>query len=204
MSLLRTLALLLIAGTLLDRAIAADSPGASNAAPAAQGITSRAVMTGEQVVRILDETVDWYRTLGGQQQSATQPSDLLILYANRQIADRVVGLAFELARANAELLSSQAEVAQKAAADVASSPQALRRVQQQLDGRRAEIQAKIASMQRRLAAAPKAQRAEVQARISELQSELDLVVDEVHIAACDCRRYSEQPQKYGWPVGQRA
>lgn len=175
MSLLRTLALLLTAGALLDGAIAADAPGSSPAVPPAQAITTRAVMTGEQVVRILDETVDWYRTLGAQQQSATQPSDLLILYANRQIADRAVGLAFEIARANAELLSSEADVAQKAAADAASSPQALQRVQQQLDGRRAEIQAEIASTQRRLAAAPKAQRAEVQTRISELQSELDLV-----------------------------
>ena len=132
-------------------------------------------MTGEQVVRILDETVDWYRILGAQQQSATQPSDLLILYANRQIADRAIGLAFEIARANAELLSSEADVAEKSAADAASSPQAMQRVQQQLDGRRAEIQAEIASTQRRLAAAPKAQGAELQTRISELQSELDLV-----------------------------
>src|SRR6478672_8121283 len=175
MSVLRTLALLLTAGALLDGAIAAGAPDSSNAAPAAQAITSRAVMTGEQVVRILDETVDWYRTLAPQQQAATQPSDLLMLYANRQIADRVVALAFELARANAELLSSEADVAQKAAADAASSPQAMQRVQQQLDGRRAELQAEIASMQRGLAAAPKAQGAEVQARIAELQSELDLV-----------------------------
>src|SRR5690349_22606080 len=133
MPMLRTLALLLTAGALLDGAVAADAPGSSNAAPAAQAITSRAVMTGDQVVRILDETVDWYRTLGAQQQSATQPSDLLILYANRQIADRVVALAFELARANAELLSSEADVAQKAAADAAASPEAVRRVQEQLD-----------------------------------------------------------------------
>ena len=62
-------------------------------------IASRAVMTGEQVVQILDETVDWYRTLGMQQQAATQPSDLLILYANRQTADKVIALAFEIARA---------------------------------------------------------------------------------------------------------
>ena len=132
-------------------------------------------MTGEQVVRILDETVDWYRTLGAQQQSATQPSDLLILYANRQIADKVIGLAFEIARANAELLSSEAELAQRAATDAASSPQALQQVQQQLDARRAEIQAEIASTQRQLAAVSKAQAAELQTRISELQSELDLV-----------------------------
>ena len=175
MSLLRTLALLLTAGALLDGAIAADAPGSSPVVAPAQTITSRAVMTGEQVVRILDETVDWYRTLGAQQQSATQPSDLLILYDNRQIADRAIGLAFEIARANAELLSSEADVAQKAAAGAASSPQALQRVQQQLDGRRAELQAEIASTKRRLAAAPKARSAEVQTRIAELQSELDLV-----------------------------
>ena len=175
MSLLRTLALLLTAGALLEGAIAADAPVSQPATPPAQAITSRAVMTGEQVVRILDETVDWYRTLGAQQQAASQPSDLLILYANRQIADRAIGLAFEIARANAELLSSEADVAQKAAADAVSSPQALQRVQQQLDGRRAEIQAEIVSMQRRLAAAPKAQHAELQTRISELQSELELV-----------------------------
>ena len=86
----------------------ADPAAAAEAVP----LTARAVMTSDQVVQILDETVDWYRMLGVQQQSATQPSDLLILYANRQAADRVVALAFELARANAELLSSQAELEQ--------------------------------------------------------------------------------------------
>jgi small-conductance mechanosensitive channel len=175
MSPLRTLAVFLMAGALLDGAIAADAPAPSPAAPKAQAISSRAVMTGEQVVRILDETVDWYRTLGAQQQSSTQPSDLLILYANRQIADRAIALAFQIARANAELLSSEAEVAQKAAADTASSPQALQRVRQQLDGQRAEIQSEIVATQRRLAGAAKAQSAELQARIAELQSELDLV-----------------------------
>ncbi len=175
MSPLRTLALLLTAGTLLEGSIAADAPASSNAAPPAEVLASRAVMTGDQVVRILDETVDWYRTLGAQQQAATQPSDLLILYANRQIADRAIALAFELARANAELLSSEADVAQKAAADPASLPQSMQRMQQQLDARRAEIQAEIVSTQRRLAAAPKAQGVELQTRISELQSELDLV-----------------------------
>src|SRR5258705_8288596 len=128
MSVLRTLALLLTAGALLDGAIAADAPGSSPAAPPAQAITSRAVMTGEQVVEILDETVDWYRTLGTQQQSATQPSDLLILYANRQTADKVMALAFEIARANAELLSSEAGAA-RASEEADASKQSLGRLQ---------------------------------------------------------------------------
>src|SRR5438045_2734903 len=94
-------------------------------APPAPPLTSRAVMTGDQVVRILDETVDWYRMLGIQQQSATQPSDLLILYANRQTADRVVALAFELARANAQLPRSQSERAQAEEPDSPATPRRL-------------------------------------------------------------------------------
>ena len=35
---------------------------------------NRAVMMSDDVVDILDETVDWYRTLGAQQQAARQPS----------------------------------------------------------------------------------------------------------------------------------
>jgi small-conductance mechanosensitive channel len=134
-------------------------------------------MTGDQVVRILDETVNWYRMLGVQQQSATQPSDLLILYANRQTADRVVALAFELARANAELLSSQAEVQQAAApADPTISPQALQQSQKDLDARRTSIQAEITATKNELTAADKsAGRSELQAKVAELQSELDLV-----------------------------
>src|SRR5678816_2256226 len=91
---------------------AAVAPGADSTrtAPAESAQASTAssrisVLTGDQVVQILDETVDWYRTLGTQQQTATQPSDLLLLYANRQTADQIMKLAFDFARANAELLS---------------------------------------------------------------------------------------------------
>ena len=70
---------------------------------------------------MLDETVDWYRTLGTQQQSATQPSDMLLLYANQQIADQVIALTFQIARANAELLSSEAGAA-AASEDAKTSP----------------------------------------------------------------------------------
>ena len=148
---------------------AADAPEQAAARP----IDSRAVMTGDQVIEILDETVDWYRTLGAQQQAATQPSDLLILYANRQTADKVVALAFEIARANAELLSSEAGVKQQA--DEASSSQSLGRLRKRLEERRTSIQAEIETTRRQLARAPKPQQATLQARVSALQGQLDLV-----------------------------
>jgi small-conductance mechanosensitive channel len=154
---------------------AQDAAPADPASETVPQITSRAVMTSDQVVQILDETVDWYRTLGLQQQSATQPSDLLILYANRQAADRVVALAFDVARANAELLSSQAEMEQADAPDTSGSPQALQRSQRDLDSRKATIEAQIAATRRQLAGAEPAERDTLQAKVAELQSELDLV-----------------------------
>src|SRR5512139_4044467 len=114
-----------IAPIFLLLALAPQGDAQVRTEPELAPLTSRAVMTGEQVIRILDETVDWYRSLGVQQQSATQPSDLLILYANRQTADRVVALAFEIARANAELLSSEAGLKQEA--EDAASAQSLGR-----------------------------------------------------------------------------
>jgi small-conductance mechanosensitive channel len=151
--------------------------GQSPSAPAdpVAPIERRAVMTAAQVVEILDETVAWYRTLGVQQQSANQPSDLLILYANRQTADKVVQLAFEIARANAELLSSEADLKEKAASESTLSSRAQRQVQQSLDARRAAIEAEARALQGEIAAARKEQRPALQSKLGELQSELDLV-----------------------------
>jgi small-conductance mechanosensitive channel len=164
-----TFATAVLTGIVAFAARSADAPEPA-AAPASE---SRAVMTGDQVVEILDETVDWYRTLGAQQQAATQPSDLLILYANRQTADKVVALAFEIARANAELLSSEAGVKQEA--DDAASSQSLGRLRKRLEERRTSLQAEIESTRRQLASAPKAEQATLQSRISVLQGQLDLV-----------------------------
>jgi small-conductance mechanosensitive channel len=128
------------------------------------------ILTADQVIQILDETVDWYRTLGTQQQNATQPSDLLILFANRQTAEKVVALAFEIARANAELLSSEAAAGQTADA---SSPQALNRQRAELTAKQKSIEDEMAEDRRR-AASGRAGPA-LEATLLELQGELAMV-----------------------------
>jgi small-conductance mechanosensitive channel len=130
------------------------------------------VLSGEQVIQILDETVDWYRTLGTQQQYATQPSDFLILFANRQTADQVIGLAFGMARANAELLSSEATSAQNAAGP--SSQQVLDRQQAQLQAQQDSITREMAQLRKQSSAGGKGKQA-VDAKLHELQGELDMV-----------------------------
>jgi len=112
------------------------------------------VLTGEQVVQILDQTVDWYRTLGAQQQSSTHPSDLLIFYANQQTASQVVALAFDIARANAELLSSEASSSSEGGETAAA--QALSAQQRKLEAQRAALQAEMVATRQQAARQPAA------------------------------------------------
>jgi len=132
-------------------------------------------LTAEQLIQILDETVDWYRTLGIQQQNATQPSDLLLLYANRQTADEVVRLAFQIARANAELLSSEASSASATGPAADRSPGALAQKEQSTAQRGDDIQKEMDSVRRALATAPARARSDLNAKLLELQGELAMV-----------------------------
>jgi small-conductance mechanosensitive channel len=151
---------------LLGLAALAPYAACSQAAP---GRVS--VISGAQVIQILDDTVEWYRSLGTQQQNATQPSDLLILFANRQTADKVVGLAFDIARANAELLSSEAESAD---ASAVSQSQSHSQQQTQLDNEQQALQQEIAG-DRQKAAAGARKNADLDAKLLELQGELAML-----------------------------
>ncbi|MFC4308027.1 mechanosensitive ion channel domain-containing protein [Steroidobacter flavus] len=163
----------LLAALTLPFGVAAQAAEQAPAKAAVDPVAQRAVMTGEQVVQILDETVDWYRTLGTQQQAATQPSDLLILYANRQTADKVMALAFEIARANAELISSEAGAKQEQQEASTPEAQSLTRLKQKLEQHRTELQEEIEAVRRQVAAA--SNKGELQTKLSVLQGELELV-----------------------------
>jgi len=149
---------------------------AEQPAPAREtvGTPQVAVLTDDQVVQVLDETVDWYRTLGIQQQSVSQPSDVIILYANRQTADKVVNIALDIARANAELLSSAASNA-SIAGNTATSRQTLNAQQQSLETQRARLQTAIDSAGRVPAAAGRGANSRGTAKSDELHAELDMV-----------------------------
>jgi small-conductance mechanosensitive channel len=147
---------------------AAGAPAASPAAPAMV-----APMTGQQVIQILDQTIDWYRTLGIQQQAASEPSDLLILYDNRQTANQVIGLAFELARANAEILAKQPQPKDTDGAH--PDAQSLTQLQNKFAAQAAQVQAELDAARAQLAKARPAQKTDLQAKISELQGELELI-----------------------------
>ncbi|MGH9641261.1 MAG: hypothetical protein ACRD3Q_02420, partial [Terriglobales bacterium] len=151
-----------------SKASASSVAATVGAAPSA----NVAVLSAEQVVQILDQTVDWYRTLGVQQQSLSQPSELLIFYANQQTATDVVALAFELARANAELLSSAATTPPSTGSEPQSA-NALDALRDKLTAQRAALQAEIREARAQLTRAHG--KGESEAKLSELQSELDMI-----------------------------
>jgi small-conductance mechanosensitive channel len=146
----------------------ATTPPPATAAPAPATVTHASVHTAAEVIQILDQTSDWYRTLATQQQIASQPSDVLIVSANRQIADKVVALSFDMARANAELLSSQADAAGKGAEK--SSLESLEQRHDQLDAQRQSIQQEIAAQQKKPATGKAGK--DKDAKLQELQGEL--------------------------------
>ena len=124
---------------------------------------------------MLDQTVDWYRTLGTQQQAATEPSDMLIFYDNRLTASKVMTLAFDIARVDAEMLGKEPLANDDTGGDGTVSSQALRQLQRKLDAQALSVQAELDGARQRLAKASRKARVETQAKINELQGELDLV-----------------------------
>jgi small-conductance mechanosensitive channel len=151
------------------------APGAP-AVPGAAGVEAvnlSAPMSAEEVIRLLDQTMDWYRTLDTQQQAANEPSDLSILFENRQTANEVIGFAFAVARADAGLLGQEPAAAEHSE-DTAVSPRALDQLQKKLAAQQQSVQSELDSRQR-LSGAPKKTRQEQQAKIAELQGELDLI-----------------------------
>ncbi len=130
-------------------------------------------MTGPQVIQFLDQTINWYRTLGIQQQAANEPSDLLILYDNRQTADQVTALSFDIARADVDILASQPGA--RNSGDQSASSRTLAQLQDKFTAQGKAAQAELESVQRQQNGARSAKKAALQAKISELQGELDLI-----------------------------
>jgi small-conductance mechanosensitive channel len=151
----------------------ADAPPPATAPPPAVAPDGLAApMSGAEVIGMLDQTVDWYRTLATQQQFSTEPSDLLILYENRQIAGQVTALAFDVARTCASLIPASAAPQSDG---THTSSQSLAQLQAKIDAQSASVQSEMDADRQKLAGAPKKAKQQLQAKITELQGEIDLL-----------------------------
>jgi len=61
----------------------------------------------DDIISFLNQTIVWSRQITAEQQLVSEPSDALFLNDSRQVADQVVKLAFDFARARAQALAGQ-------------------------------------------------------------------------------------------------
>ena len=129
---------------------------------------------GEEIIPFLNQTIEWYRQITVQQQLATEPSDVLFLNDNRQIADQVVRLSFDYARARAQALSNETPASTSSQGGQTSQYQRLADAANKADQQVKTSQQEIDTQRQKLATATGKKRRELEALLAETESELDL------------------------------
>lgn len=139
------------------------------------GVTQSTSTSGsgaENIVPFLNQNIVWYRDLTQQQQLATEPSDVLFFNDNRQIADQVVRLAFEYARARAQALATQQDAS--ANSENGSQVQTLATLANKADQELKQTQKEVEDFRQQLTNASGAKRKKLQATLDETQGEVEL------------------------------
>lgn len=140
-------------------------------------IEAAAVTTPDahETLNFLNQTIDWYRHLGSEEQLADQPTDVLFVYNDRDIANQVLSLSFDFARANAQLLAAAS--GQTNADNSSGSPSQYQNLTQVAARAQDSIQQKkqkLDALNQQLQAAKGKTRVTLQSEIDETQSALEL------------------------------
>jgi len=140
-----------------------------------QTASETSLATGDEIIRFLNQNLVWYRQLTALQQVVTEPNDVLFLNDDRRIADQVVRLAFDFARARAQALAGAGSSAPvNPAASPSSQYQRLAETAGKVDQQVKQTQQELDKMRQQLGTAAGKKRRILQATIAETQSELDL------------------------------
>jgi small-conductance mechanosensitive channel len=136
---------------------------------------STATPTSQQTLGFLNQTIDWYRHLSSEEQLADQPTDLLFVYNDRDVANQVLGLSFDFARANAQILASaNGQNSGQTAAGGSGQYQNLTQLAASAQEGIAQKKQKLDALKQQLAGAKNKERATVQEEIATQQSAVDL------------------------------
>jgi small-conductance mechanosensitive channel len=140
----------------------------------AQAAQPAAAESPGDIISFLNQTIVWSRQLTAEQQLVNEPSDALFLNDSRQLANQVVRLAFDYARARAQALANQG-------GEGAGQPQAGPSQYQRLIDAAAKADQQVKSLQKeldgfhqQLLSATGRKRTTLLAVISETEGELEL------------------------------
>ncbi|MBV9339998.1 MAG: mechanosensitive ion channel family protein [Acidobacteria bacterium] len=126
-----------------------------------------------QIVHFLSQTITWYRQRAVEQQLATEPSDLTFFDENRRVADQVVPLAFDYARAQAEQRAKQRTLQPSSANN--GQTVGLTRLVQQAEQQIQDTETELEGARAKLGSASPGKKKALAAQAAELESELGLL-----------------------------
>ncbi len=132
--------------------------------------------TSQQTLSFLNQTIDWYRHLSSEEQLADQPTDVLFVYNDRDIANQVLSLSFDFARANAHLLAGMDTTSANTDA-AGSTPNQYQNIAQLAAAAQENIQQKkqkVDALKQQLQAAKPSTRRALEAEVDTAQSAVDL------------------------------
>lgn len=131
----------------------------------------------QKIVSFLNQTIVWYRQNNELKQLASDPSDVLFLNDNSQLADDVVRQSFDFARARAQLLTAQVTDTQASTdkGSPAARYKALAAMTAKAEQQWKQAQANVEVLRRRVDTATGRNRRTLEAALAEAESEAELI-----------------------------
>ena len=127
------------------------------------------------VIQFLNQTIDWYRTVGIRQQVSRAQNVVTVGTDNRTMANQIVRLAFDFARVEAAsiLKAGNRNANPNETADV-SHDRALLELKASLDKQTQNDKSELEALRQQLQTATGKKRQRLQSQMAEVQAELDL------------------------------
>jgi small-conductance mechanosensitive channel len=145
--------------------------GVIGAQPAAPARPAPPLPDAERILGFLNGTVAWYQRVDAQSEWVDQPTDVLYVNDNRQLARQVVTLTFDSAKAEAQLLAGAATAAP--AAGEGTGSERLKRLAKRASTAAEQLhreQTRLGDLQKALQSASSADRPRLDAAVAEAQS----------------------------------
>lgn len=179
------------AGATLSSATTASARATAGPTPAATAATP--VIDRAEIIAYLGSVISWHRQTDMQVRLSTEPEEALFVADDRRMADEVVRLAFDFARAAAQLLRDDARQDSSAesssagagatradAAPAAGSPRAravedLLSHRSQMEALLEQLQTSTDALRRRLSVSTRRGRAAIEHEVAANQAQIELV-----------------------------
>jgi hypothetical protein len=128
----------------------------------------------QSVIQLLDQTVTWYHRVGAERGIASSPGDMVFVEDSIRIANQVVRLGFDFARAEEQFIEKQKNAGGNHPQPT-SHYEALTGMSHKLDGQIQQTQQELDARRRQLENVNGRKRQDLQSTVAELQSELQLL-----------------------------